>query len=92
MGSRRIRVPGSFRDLSGLALRFMRFRCLPSAGMIHSVVVVVAAGRQALATYSATMACVLDNDNDKSRRWRVRNNDKPDKSPARCRITGHACV
>lgn len=92
MGSRRVRVPGSFRDLSGLALRLCVSAAYPR-GMIHSVVVVVAAGRQALATYSATMAaCVLDNDNDKSRRWRVRNNDKPDKSPARCRITGHACV
>lgn len=43
ISSRHVRVPGSFRDLSGLALRF---RYLPLLGMIHSVVVVVAAGRR----------------------------------------------
>jgi len=64
----------------------MCFRCLPFR-MIHSFVIVVAGRRQAPATYSATIACVLDNDNDKSRRWRVHNNDKPDKSPMRCRMT-----
>lgn len=57
--------------------------------MIHSI---VAAGRQVFATYSTVMACVLDNDNDKLRRWRVSNNDKPDKSLVWWRITGYVCL
>lgn len=40
----------------------------------------VAGERQVSATYLATVPCVLDSDNDKRRRWRVCNNDKPNKS------------